>query len=61
MMKESLESSKKKLQENAEMMAVNSLFKKLKLNFDDLKLLIQDLIDLKRLKAEYFFQVDRDI
>ncbi len=40
MMKESLESSKKKLQENAEMMAVNSLFKKLKLNFDDLKLLI---------------------
>lgn len=42
------------------MMAVNSLFKKLKLNFDDLKLLIQDLVELNHLKAEYF-QVNRDI
>lgn len=42
------------------MMAVNPLFKKLKLNFDDLKLLIQDLTDLNHLKASYF-QFTRDI
>lgn len=39
-MKESLELSKKKLQENAELLAVNSLFKKLKINFEDIKVLI---------------------
>lgn len=45
-MKESLEQSKKKLQENAELMAVNQLFKKLKVNFDDLKVLLGDLHEL---------------
>jgi hypothetical protein len=39
-MKESLELSKKKLQENAELMAVNNLFKKLKINFDDIKVML---------------------
>lgn len=45
-MKESLEQSKKKLQENAELMAVNSLFKKLKVNFDEIKVMISELHDL---------------
>jgi hypothetical protein len=43
MMKESLEQNKKKLQENAELMAVNSLFKKLKTNFDDIKMMMGEL------------------
>lgn len=53
-MKESLEQSKKKLLENAEMMAVNNLFKKLKVNFDDLKVMIGELNELQQLKKEYF-------
>ncbi len=35
-----MELSKKKLQENAELMAVNNLFKKLKINFDDIKVML---------------------
>ena len=53
-MKESLEQSKKKLQENAELMAVNSLFKKLKINFDEIKVMIGDLQELQTVKLEYF-------
>ena len=45
-MKESLESSKKKLLENAELMAVNNLFKKLKVNFDDMKVMLGELAEL---------------
>lgn len=59
-MKDSLEQSKKKLQENAELMAVNSLFKKLKVNFDDLKVMLGELNDLQHIKQEYF-SVQRDI
>jgi hypothetical protein len=51
---ESLEQSKKKLQENAELMAVNSLFKKLKVNFDDMKVMLSELNELQTLKQEYF-------
>jgi len=43
MMKESLEQSKKKMQENAELMAVNSLFKRLKTNLDEIKVMVGDL------------------
>ena len=32
--------------ENAELMAVNSLFKKLKVNFDEIKLMIADLQEM---------------
>jgi len=53
-MKESLEQSKKKLQENAELMAVNSLFKKLKVNFDEIKVMISELHDMQSVKQEYF-------
>jgi len=42
------------------MMAVNNLFKKLKVNIDDLKLMIGDLHDYEHLKKEYF-QVQRDL
>lgn len=45
-MKESLEQSKKKKQENAELMAVNSLFKKLKVNFDEIKIMITELQEI---------------
>ena len=41
-------------------MAVNSLFKKLKLNFDDLKLMIGDLNEIQTLKHDYFL-VQRDL
>ena len=51
---ESLEQSKKKLQENAELMAVNSLFKKLKVNFDDMKVILNELNELQVIKQEYF-------
>ena len=50
MMKDSLEQSKKKLMENAETMAVQGLFKKLKGNIEDLKSMIGDLHDLQHLK-----------
>ena len=53
-MKESLESSKKKLQENAELMAVNGLFKKLKVNLDDIKVMISDLQEVESAKNEFF-------
>jgi hypothetical protein len=46
MMKESLEVSKKRMLENAELMAVNTLFKKLKVNFDDIKVMIGELNEL---------------
>lgn len=59
-MKESLEQSKKKLQENAELMAVNSLFKKLKVNFDEIKVMIGDLQELQTVKLEYF-QLQKEI
>ena len=59
-MKDSLEHSKRKLQENAELMQVNNLFKKLKQHFDDLKGMIGDLHDLETLKRD-FFQVERDL
>jgi hypothetical protein len=59
-MKDSLEHSKRKLQENAELMQVNNLFKKLKQHFDDLKGMIGDLHDLETLKRDYF-QVERDL
>lgn len=59
-MKESLEQSKKKLQENAELMAVNSLFKKLKVNFDEIKVMISELHDLQSAKSE-FFLLQREI
>ena len=52
-MKESLEQSKKKLLENAELMAVNNLFKKIKVNFDEIKDMISDVIDMQSTKAEY--------
>jgi hypothetical protein len=35
-------------------MAVNSLFKKLKVNFDDLKVMLGELNDLQHIKQEYF-------
>ena len=57
---ESLEQSKKKLQENAELMAVNSLFKKLKVNFDDMKVMLNELNELQTIKQEYF-QVQKEI
>lgn len=50
MMRDSLEQSKKKLMENAETMAVQGLFKKLKGNIEDLKGMIGDLHDLQHLK-----------
>ncbi len=53
-MKESLEQSKKKLQENAELMAVNSLFKKLKVNFDEIKVMISELHELQVVKSQFF-------
>ena len=53
-MKESLEQSKRKLLENAELMAVNSLFKKLKVNFDDVKAMLGELNELGQLRQEYF-------
>jgi hypothetical protein len=59
-MKDSLEHSKRKLQENAELMQVNNLFKKLKQHFDDLNGMIGDLHDLETLKRDYF-QVKRDL
>lgn len=59
-MKDSLEHSKRKLQENAELMQVNNLFKKLKQHFDDLKGMIGDLHDLETLNRDYF-QVERDL
>lgn len=46
-MKESLEQSKKKLLENADLMAVNSLFKKLKVNFDEIKEMITELNEMQ--------------
>jgi hypothetical protein len=60
MMKESLEVSKKRLLENAELMAVNTLFKKLKLNFDDIKVMIGEVNELQHLKQEVY-QVQREI
>jgi hypothetical protein len=59
-MKESLEQSKRKLLENAERMAVNGIFKKLKVNFDDLKVMIGELNELNQMKKEHFM-VERDI
>lgn len=35
-------------------MAVNQLFKKLKVNFDDLKVLLGDLHELQQLRSDYF-------
>lgn len=46
--------------ENAETMAVQGLFKKLKANIEDLKGMIGDLHDLQHLKDEYF-QVEREL
>ena len=59
-MRDSLEHSKRKLQENAELMQVNTLFKKLKQHFDDLKGMLGDLHDHQTLKRD-FFQVERDL
>ena len=59
-MRDSLEHSKRKLQENAEHMQVNNLFKKLKQHFDDLKNMLGDLHDHETLKRD-FFQVERDL
>lgn len=56
----SLEQSKRKLQENAELMAVNSLFKRLKVNFDDMKVMLGELNELQAVKREYF-EVQREI
>jgi hypothetical protein len=53
-MKESLEQSKRKLQENAELMAVNQLFKRLKVNFDDMKVMLGELNELQTIKKEYY-------
>ena len=60
MMKESLEQNKKKLLENAELMAVNSLFKKLKVNFDEIKDMIANVVDLNSTKSEYL-QMQKEI
>jgi len=35
-------------------MAVNSLFKKLKVNFDDMKVMLNELNELQVIKQEYF-------
>lgn len=35
-------------------MAVNSLFKKLKVNFDEIKVMISELQDLQSVKGEFF-------
>ena len=41
-------------------MAVNSLFKKLKVNFDEIKVMISELHDLQSVKAD-FFALQREI
>lgn len=51
-MKESLEQSKRKLEENAELLAINSLFKRLKVSFEDVKSLLSELNESTSLKHE---------
>jgi hypothetical protein len=53
-MKDSLEQNKKKLLENADLMAANGLFKKLKVNLDEIKVMIIELTDMQNTKGEFF-------
>lgn len=40
--------------ENAEVMAVNGLFKKLKVNLEEIKGMLNEINEVQTLKAEYF-------
>ena len=53
-LRDSLDISKKKLEENSELVAVNMLFRKLKDNFDGVKVMISDLHEIQSLKGKTY-------
>jgi len=49
---EALDSNKKKLSSNSEFVAVNGLYKKLKLSLDEIKVMLSELTEMENIRKE---------